>query len=93
MTEGSHQDNMVVLNVVKDLTKPERRAVLYTIMGGGINFYRSKGRGSEGLGAIGWGMGVKVWTSERFFVSPQFRIGREPEVRYSFYFGFVRRRK
>ncbi len=93
MTEGNHQDNMVVLNVVKDLTKPERRAVLYTIMGGGANFYRSKAGSELGLGAIGWGMGVKVWTSERFFVSPQFRIGREPGVRYSFHCGFARRRK
>ena len=92
MTEGSHQDNMLIMNVVKDLTKPSRRATLYMIMGGGMSFYRSRMRSAKGLGGLGWGMGLKVWASDRFFISPQFRIGREPTFRFSFYLGFTPRR-
>ena len=92
MTEGSHQDNMLIMNVVKDLTKPSRRATLYMIMGGGMNFYRSRMRSGKGLGGLGWGMGLKIRTGDRFFVSPQFRIGREPAFRFSFCLGFTPRR-
>ncbi len=35
MTEGGHQDHVMQLNVVKDLTRPNRRGVLYVIAGGG----------------------------------------------------------
>lgn len=93
MTEGSHQDHMLLMNVVKDLTRPSRKAVLYMIMGGGFNFFRwTSGQTDVGLGGLGWGMGVKIWANDRFFISPQFRIGREPNIRLSFYMGFARRR-
>ena len=93
MTQGSHQDHMLLMNVVKDLTRPSRKAVLYMIMGGGFNFYRSaNGQTDVGLGGLGWGMGVKIWANDRFFISPQFRIGQEPNFRLSFYAGFARRR-
>ena len=62
------------------------------IMGGGFNFYRSNYLKRTGLGGLGWGMGVKIWTNDRFFISPQFRIGHEPNFRLFFYMGFARRR-
>ena len=90
MTEGSHQDHMLIMNVVKDLTSPSRKAVLYMIMGGGIAFSNLQEERFRGfLGGLGWGMGVKIWTSDRFFIAPQFRIGREPRFRVSFYAGLA----
>ncbi len=89
MTEGSHQDHMLIMNVVKDLTRPSRVAVLYTILGGGINFYRAR---QLAMGGLGWGMGVKVWATDRILISPQFRIGQEPNFRFSLYVGLGRRR-
>ena len=95
MTEKSHQDHMLVLNVVKDLTLPSKKAVLYTIMGAGVYFHR-KGtpyavERSWTAMNFGWGMGLKVWAGDRFFISPQFRIG-EPFMKLSINFGFARRR-
>ena len=93
MTERGHQDHMLVLNAVKDLTRPSRKAVLYMLMGAGIYFHRKDvpyrlERSGTGIN-LGWGMGLKVWTSDRFFIAPQFRIG-EP-FKFSINFGFARR--
>ena len=38
MTDGSHQDHLLILNVVKDFTMPSRTVVPYMVMGAGINF-------------------------------------------------------
>ncbi len=92
MTEGSHQDNLLVMNVVKDITQPSRRSTLYMIMGGGMNFYRSRGRSEKGLEGLGWGMGLKIRAGDGFFISPQFRLGRGPALRFSFCLGFAPRR-
>ena len=88
MTDGNHQDHMLIMNVVKDLTRPSGKAVLYMILGGGMNWYRAS---RLGRGGLGWGMGVKVWANDRFFIAPQFRIGHEPNLRFSIYVGFGKR--
>ena len=94
MTEPGHQDHMLVLNAVKDLTLPSRRAVLYMLMGAGVYFHRRESGpyppdSDTGMN-LGWGMGLKVWASDRFFIAPQFRIGEPMEL--SINFGFGRRR-
>ena len=94
MTERGHQDHMLVLNAVKDLTLPSRKAVLYMIMGAGVYFHRKDTpyaveRSGTAMN-LGWGMGLKVWAGERFFIAPQFRMG-EP-FKLSINFGFARRR-
>ena len=94
MTERGHQDHMLVLNAVKDLTLPSRKAVLYMLMGAGVYFHREDTpyaveRSGTGIN-LGWGMGLKVWAGDRFFLAPQFRIG-EP-LKLSINFGFGRRR-
>ena len=94
MTEQGHQDHMLVLNAVKDLTLPSRRAVLYTVMGAGVYFHRKDTpyaleRSATAMN-FGWGMGLKVWAGDRFFIAPQFRIGEPMKV--SVNFGFARRR-
>ena len=94
MTEKGHQDHMLVLNAVKDLTLPSRKAGLYTIMGAGVYFHRKDTPyAAERSGTVmnfGWGMGLKVWAGDRFFIAPQFRIG-EP-FKLSINFGLARRR-
>ena len=90
MTDNTHQDHMLIMNLVKDLTRPSRNAVLYTLLGGGMNWRRAR---VPGLGGLGWGMGVKVWANDRFFISPQFRLGLEPNLRFSVYLGFAKRRE
>lgn len=80
MTEGSHQDNMLIVNVVKDVIQPSRRSTLYMIRGGEVNFYRSTFERTfcEEVGGLGWGMGLEIRAGDRFFISPQFRLGRGP---------------
>ena len=60
MTEGNHQDNLLIANVVKDLARFSEKSVLYMIMGGGVNFYRAGSFGETGLGGLGWGLGLKI---------------------------------
>ena len=92
MTERGHQDHMLVLNAVKDLTLPSRKAVLYMLMGAGVNFHRKDTpyavERSWAVMTFGWGMGLKVRVSDRFFIAPQFRIG-DP-MKWSINFGFAR---
>ena len=89
MTAGSHQDHMVILNVVKDFRPPSRTVVPYMVMGAGINFHRNlNGRGPS-PGGLGWGIGLKQRIGQRLFVAPEFRIGLEPNLRFSIRLGFA----
>ena len=92
MTDGSHQDHLLTLNVVKDFTRPAQTVVPYMVMGAGINLYRGF-YGGDGVtvGGLGWGVGVKTWASDRVFIAPEFRIGAEPNLRFSLSLGFARR--
>ena len=89
MTEGSHQDHMVILNVVKDFRPPSRTVVPYMVMGAGINFHRTLRRSGRSLGGLGWGIGLKRRIGRRLFVAPEFRIGLEPNLRFSIRLGFA----
>ena len=92
MTDGSHQDHLLILNVVKDFTMPSRTVVPYMVMGAGINFYRGlDGRDGVTFGGLGLGVGFKAWRSDRVFIAPEFRIGAEPNLRFSLSMGFTRR--
>ena len=91
MTEGSHQDHIVILNVVKDFRPPSQTAVPYMVMGAGLNFHRNLGPCPPSLGGLGWGVGLKRRIGRRLFVAPEFRIGLEPNVRFSIRLGFAPR--
>lgn len=91
MTEGNHTDNILAINLVKDLSKPTARRIWYMVMGGGIN--KQSTRRDVGLSALAWGVGVKIRTGGRWFVAPQCRIGFEPNIRLSVFFGFESRRR
>ena len=89
---GSHEDHMLILNVVKDLANPSRRVVPYMVMGAGLNFYRTPRYSSRVLGGPAWGLGFKTWTGDRVFIAPEFRIGLEPNLQFSLSVGFAPRR-
>ena len=89
MTEGSHQDHLFILNVVKDFRPPSRTVVPYMVMGAGINFHRTPRWSGRRLGGLGWGVGLKRRIGRRLFVAPELRIGLEPNVRFSIRLGFV----
>ena len=89
MTAGSHQDHMVILNVVKDFRPPSRAFVPYMVMGAGINFHRAPRRSGRYAGGLGWGIGFKRRVGHRFFIAPEFRLGHEPNLRYSIRLGFT----
>ena len=65
MTERGHQDHLLVLNAVKDLTLPSRKAVLYMLVGAGVDFHRKDVpyavdhendlRMGDGAQSVGWG--------------------------------------
>ena len=58
-------------------------------MGAGINFHRNlNGRGPS-YGGLGWGIGFKQRIGQRLFVAPEFRIGLEPNLRFSIRLGFA----
>ena len=84
MTEGSHQDHIVILNVVKDFRPPSQTAVPYMVMGAGLNFHRNLGPCPPSLGGLGWGVGLKRRIGRR-------RFGLEPNVRFSIRLGFAPR--
>ena len=92
MTEGSHQDHMLVLNVVKDLAPLSRAAVPYVVMGAGINLYRGRRHSSVTPGGVAFGLGLMSWIGDHVFVAPELRIGFEPNVRYLVSLGFAPRR-
>lgn len=92
MTEGSHQDHMVIVNVVKDFRPPSQTVVPYMVMGAGLNFHRNLGPCPPSPGGLGWGVGFKRRIGRRLFVAPEFRIGMEPNVRFSVRLGFAPRR-
>lgn len=89
-------------NIVFDLTRAERRFRPYVI--GGVGFIHSRDRRERGLPQGGWGrvsengwtasagLGVKVFLTERLFVSPEARVGL-PLLRYTVSIGYVLARR
>lgn len=87
MFASGHTDNVTALSVVKDLSRPTARRVWYMLMGGGMN-YQTKSRSSlTAWGALAWGIGMKARVGRRWYVAPQVRIGVEPNLRFSLFFG------
>ncbi len=96
------QDHYVQANVAYDFTDPTKRAVVYGIAGAGV--LSNKGRvfrsdfvtGAPRVDEISFttwtasaGAGVKIFLTNRLFVSPEVRLGREPTVRATINVGYV----
>ena len=90
------QDNLVQMNVAYDFTDPGKRAVVYGIAGAGVLHNRGRVFGALSVREIKFttwtasaGGGVKIFLTNRLFVSPELRLGREPTVRASINVGYV----
>lgn len=96
------QDHVVTANVAYDFTDPTKRAVGYAI--GGVGVLSNKGRvrrndfvtGAPFVDEISFttwtvtaGVGVKLFVTDRLFISPEVRLGREPTVRATINVGYV----
>jgi len=96
------QDHLVQMNVALDLTDPTKRFVPYGIAGAGVLHNRGRVFGSDfvtgapfvrEISFTTWtasaGGGVKIFLTNRLFVSPELRVGREPTFRATINVGYV----
>ena len=96
------QDHVVQPNIAIDITDPRKRFVAYAIAGAGLIHHRGRffGRDFEtgaprvfDVSINSWtasaGGGVKIFVTDRFFVSPEVRVGREPTFRATVNVGYV----
>lgn len=96
------QDQLVQPNVVYDFTDPTKRAVAYGVIGVGVLHHKGRFFGNDfDTGAprvfdtsfTTWtasvGGGLRIYVTERLFVSPELRVGREPTVRGTISVGYV----
>lgn len=88
MIVSDHTDNMLAASVAKDLSRPSSKRVWYIVMGGGFNHQRrSRTSSTHFPSALSWGVGVKIRAGQRWYIAPQTRIGVEPNIRFSLFFG------
>lgn len=96
------QDHLVQPNVAFDFTDPTKRFVAYGIAGVGVLRHEGRFFGRDFVTGnprvfdtsfTTWtasaGGGVKIFLTKRLFVSPEFRVGREPTVRATINVGYV----
>ena len=96
------QDHLVQMNVAYDFTDPTKRFVPYVIGGAGVLHNRGRVFGSDfvtrtpfvrEIKFTTWtasaGGGVKIFLTNRLFVSPELRLGREPTFRATINVGYV----
>ena len=95
------QDQLFAANVAWDFTDPRERFVLYGIAGGGALHHKGRFVDTDFTGTTRvfdtsfttWtasaGGGLKIFVTDRLFVSPEFRLGRQPTVRATINVGYV----
>ncbi|HEV2864801.1 MAG TPA: outer membrane beta-barrel protein [Pyrinomonadaceae bacterium] len=99
---ANDQDYFFTPSVAYDLVEPTRRAVPYVIGGVGVEHHKGRFSGSDFTTGIpftvetssttwtvGVGAGVKLFLTDRLFVAPEFRVGREPYARGTVSVGYV----
>jgi hypothetical protein len=85
--DAADKDLILGVNYVRDLGQARGRAVPYSTVGVGF-LWGFRPRFTETTGTLTGGFGVRVFTSGRFFVSPEVRIGAEPILRLQVSFGW-----
>ncbi|HEU4835812.1 MAG TPA: outer membrane beta-barrel protein [Pyrinomonadaceae bacterium] len=96
------QDHLGQISVAYDVTDPTKRAVAYVIGGAGVLHNRGRVFGADFVTrepfvreiefttwTLSAGGGVKIFVTDRLFVSPELRVGREPTVRATINVGYV----
>lgn len=91
-------------NLAFDITNPTGRVVPYVIGGAGVLHHRGRFVGTDlstfpprpfdvTVSSTTWtasaGAGVKIFVTDRVFIAPEARIGREPTLRGTFSVGYV----
>jgi opacity protein-like surface antigen len=103
MRNGANdEDYFFTPSVAYDLVEPTRRAVPYVVAGVGVERHRGRFTGSDfttgnpfvvetsrTTWTAGAGAGVKLFITDRLFVAPEFRVGREPYARGTISLGYV----
>jgi hypothetical protein len=86
------QDHIIQPNIAYDFTDPTKRLVAYGIAGAGLLHHRDSLFGRERSSST-WtasaGGGLKIFLTNRLFVSPEIRVGREPSFRATINVGYV----
>lgn len=88
---AADKDLILGVNYVRDLGQARGRAVPYAIVGAGY-LWGFRPRFTETTGTLAGGFGVRVFSGERFFVSPEVRVGTEPILRLQVSLGWASRR-
>lgn len=89
---ANHEDFLLQANIVRDFAGSDKIQP-YLIGGMGLLHHRSKHPGAlrpmstNNALTGGGGAGVRIRLGDRFFISPEFRIGTEPLFRASISFG------
>ncbi|MBC7933287.1 MAG: porin family protein [Rubrivivax sp.] len=99
---ANDQDYFFTPSVAYDLTDPTGKYVPYLVGGVGVEHHRGRfvstgfGTGqpqvfetSATTWSAGVGAGVKIFLTDRLFVAPEARIGREPTLRGTVSVGYV----
>jgi hypothetical protein len=85
------QDHLVQANVVYDFaTDRTKRLVAYAI--GGVGVLHHEGRfvsSSFTTWSASAGVGAKIFVTKKLFLSPEFRLGREPLIRATIGVGYA----
>ena len=89
--DASDKDLLLQVNYVRDLGPSTGKAVPYLIGGAGY-IWGLRSRFTERSATASGGFGVRVFLSERFFVSPEVRLGAEPIFRLQLSFGWTSNR-
>ena len=96
------QDQLFQPNVAYDFTDPTKRFVAYGIAGVGVIHHKGRYFGNDFVtdaprvfdtSFTTWtaslGGGVKIFVTKRFFIAPEVRVGREPNLRGSVNVGYL----
>ena len=96
------QDNLGQISVAYDFTDPTKRVVFYGIGGAGVLHNRGRVFGADFETGVPFvreikfttwtasaGAGLKIFVTDRLFVSPELRVGREPTVRATINVGYA----
>lgn len=96
------QDQLIQPNVAYDFTDPTKRIVAYGIAGAGVLHHRGRFSGNDFVtGAprvfntsfTTWtasaGGGLKIFLTNKLFISPEVRVGRQPTLRATINVGYV----
>ena len=103
MRRGTNdQDYFFTPSVAYDFVSPRRKVVPYAVAGVGVEHHTGRFVGADfatgtpfvvdtkfTTWSVGVGAGVKIFVTDRLYVAPEVRVGREPYARATVSLGYV----